>query len=181
MTDQEIITGLIARDPQVTSDFLFGKCRPLFCNIISVVFNGKADYDELVNELYLYLMDHDAAKLRSFEFRSSIYQWLKVLAIRYFIKKRDQVIEDESHEPLYNELDSVEGSTARDDLERLFTLMPNPRYVMVIKRLVIEDQEPEQLAREMNISTANLYNIKRRAMAQLASIALKDIQEYVRH
>ena len=30
----------------------------------------------------------------------------------------------------------------------------------------------------MNITTANLYNIKRRAMAQLTRVALNDIKEY---
>jgi hypothetical protein len=34
------------------------------------------------------------------------------------------------------------------------------------------------LAKEMNITTANLYNIKRRAMAQLTRTALKDIEVY---
>ena len=58
--------------------------------------------------------------------------------------------------------------------------MPNKRYVMVIRRLVLEDEDPERLAREMNITAANLYNIKRRAMAQLARVALNDIQQYGR-
>ena len=81
MTDREIIEGLIARDERVTGEFFFGQCRPLLCSIIALVFNGRVDYDELVNELYLYLMENDAARLRGFEFRSSVYQWLKVLAI----------------------------------------------------------------------------------------------------
>ena len=68
--------------------------------------------------------------------------------------------------------------TAEGDLERLFIKMPNKRYVYVIRRLVLEDWEPEQLAEEMNVTTANLYNIKRRAMAQLTKVALKDIKEY---
>ena len=55
---------------------------------------------------------------------------------------------------------------------------PNKRYVYVIHRLILEDWEPEQLAQEMNITTANLYNIKRRAMAQLTRVALNDIKEY---
>jgi len=63
-------------------------------------------------------------------------------------------------------------------MERLFDYMPNKRYVMVIRRLILEDWEPEQLAKEMNITTANLYNIKRRAMAQLTRVALNDIKEY---
>ena len=72
------------------------------------------------------------------------------------------------------------GSTLRKspEWERLFGLMPNKRYVMVIRRLVLEDEDPERLAREMNITAANLYNIKRRAMAQLARVALNDIQQY---
>jgi len=179
MTDQEIITALINKNERVTREFLFGKCKPLFISIIQQVFDGRADYDELVNELYLYLMENDAARLRGFEFRSTVYQWLKVLAIRYFIKKRNRVIDDESHEPLYNGTEcSGDDSHARSDLERLFDQMPNKRYVMVIRRLMIEDQDPERLAQEMNISTANLYNIKRRAMAQLTRTALKDIQQY---
>jgi RNA polymerase sigma factor (sigma-70 family) len=178
MTDQEIIEGLIARDERVTGEFFFGQCRPLICSIIGLVFNGRVDYDELVNELYLYLMENDAARLRGFEYRSSVYQWLKVLAIRYFIKRRDHMIDDVSHEPPTHEEESAEASHADEDLERLFGLMPNKRYVMVIKRLILEDENPEQLAREMNVTVANLYNIKRRAMAQLAHVALKDIQEY---
>jgi len=56
--------------------------------------------------------------------------------------------------------------------------MPTKRYVYVIRRLILEDCEPEELAREMNITTANLYNIKRRSMAQLTRIALNDIRKY---
>ena len=178
MSDREIIEGLIARDERVTEEFFFGQCRPLLYSIIGLVFNGEADYDELVNELYLYLMENVAARLQGFEYRSTLLQWLKVVAIRYFIKRRDHVLGETSHEPTRNSETGNEDSHACDDLERLFELMPNKRYVMVIKKLILEDQEPEQLARQMNISTANLYNIKRRAMAQLARVALKDIQEY---
>jgi DNA-directed RNA polymerase specialized sigma24 family protein len=56
--------------------------------------------------------------------------------------------------------------------------MNNKRYVLVIQRLILEDWEPEQLAEDMGITTANLYNIKRRAMTQLTRVALNDIKEY---
>ena len=178
MTDREIIEGLIALDARITQEFFFGQCRPLLCSIIGLVFNGGVDYDELVNELYLYLMENDAARLRGFQYRCSVHQWIKVLAIRYFIKRQDRVIDDVSHEPPYHHEDSDEDSHASEDLERLFELMPNKRYVMVIRRLVLADEDTEQLAREMNITAANLYNIKQRAMAQLARVALNDIQQY---
>ena len=183
MTDQEIINGLIAHDKQLTEEFFFVKCRPLFLSVMKYVFDYEVDYDEMVNELYLYLMADDAYKLRHFEYRSSLYQWLKVLSIRFFIKKRSRMIDNTSQEVLYDEQDYVaqeKDTGARHDLERLLELMPTKRYVHVIRRLILENWEPERLAQEMNISLANLYNVKRRAIAQLTRIALKDIKAYGR-
>ncbi len=182
MTDQEIINGLIVRDNRVTEEFFFVKCRPLFCKIISLVFSYEVDYDEFVNELYIYLMENDAQKLRNFEYRSSVYMWLKILTIRFFIKKRGHMIDVAPDTSPYNGQeptnDYENDETAKGDLERLFKKMPTPRYAYVIRKLLIEDLEPERLAMEMNITTANLYNIKLRAMAQLTRVALNDIKEY---
>lgn len=182
MTDKEIIQGLIARDNRVTDEFFFQKCRPLFCKIISLVFSYEVDYDEFVNELYVYLMEDDAQKLRNFEYRSSVYMWLKVLAIRFFIKKRGKMIEISTNGSPYEGMKGIpveeSDESAKCDVERLLRDMPSQRYAIVIQKLQIDDQEPEQLAKEMNITTANLYNIKRRAMAQLTRVALNDIKEY---
>lgn len=182
MTDQEIVKGLIERDGYVTKDFFFDKCKPLFCSIMNIVFDYEVEYDELVNELYLYLMEDDAIKLRNFEYRSSVYQWLKILATRFFIKKRARMIDNTSGESPYDKQEQVaapeSGVAVGYDMERLFEAMPTKRYVYVIRRLILEDCEPEELAREMNITTANLYNIKRRSMAQLTRIALNDINKY---
>lgn len=182
MNDQEIINGLIAKDGVMTQDFFFVKCRPLFYSIMKLVFDYEIKYDEMVNELYIYLMEDDAFKLRNFQYRSSVYQWLKILAIRFFIKKRNRMINDNSNETPYGEQDkTIDNESCKDaqyDLERLFEAMPTKRYVEVIRRLVLEDCEPEVLAQEMNITTANLYNIKRRSIAQLTRIALNDIKAY---
>ena len=182
MTDREIIQGLIARDNRVTKEFFFGKCRPLFLSVMKLVFDYEVEYDEFVNELYVYLMEDDASKLRNFQYRSSVYQWLKILSIRFFIKKRERMIDDNNQEPPYDVSIQVPASeydaSAEGDIERLFEDMPTKRYVHIIRRLILEDLEPEQLAQEMNITTANLYNIKRRAMAQLTRAALNDIKEY---
>ena len=98
MTDQQIIQALIARDERVTQQFFFGDCRSLFMSIMRHVFSYEVDYDEFVNEFYLYIMENDAYRLRQFQGRSSIYQWMKVVAIRYFIAKRDGMIDNESKE-----------------------------------------------------------------------------------
>ena len=182
MTDQEIIQGLIRKSNVVTQEFFFERCRPLFCKIISHVFTYEVDYDEFVNELYLYLMEDDAQKLKGFEYRCSVYQWLKVLAIRFFIQKRDRMIDacpKNSHytaeEPAGKDVDD---RIVSNDVQQLLKQMPSQRYAYVIRKLIIEDCEPSKLACEMGITPANLYNIKRRAMAQLTSVALNDIRMY---
>ena len=184
MTDQQIIEALIARDERVTRRFFFGDCRPLFVSIIRQVFSYDVDYDEFVNELYLHLMENDAYRLKQFQCRSSIYQWLKVIAIRYFIAKRDKMIDMEpkeahldsvAHEDVVDEDDAM---TAKLDMERLFSLMPNKRYVYVIKRMVLDEAEPKVVARELNTNVDNLYNIKKRAIKALTDIALNESEKY---
>lgn len=183
MTDQQIIQGLIDKENAITEYFFFEKCQPLFRSIIRLVFSYKVDYDEFVNELYQLLMKDDAYKLRQFQYRSTLMQWIKTVAIRHFILKRNEMIEDKSKEPLYegvnDEPDESENeTTAHIDLERLFSQMNNKRYVFVIQKLILEDIEPELLAESMGITTANLYNIKKRAMASLTRVALKDIKKH---
>lgn len=186
MTDQQIIEALIARDERVTDQFFFGNCRPLFLSIIRHVFSYEVDYDEFVNEFYLHLMENDAYRLRQFQGRSTIYQWMKVIAIRYFIAKRNSLIDNESKDALLDSVaqrETVDGEkkmTAKMDIEHLFSLMSNRRYVHVIRRLVLQDIEPKVVAQELRINVDNLYNIKKRAMAALTEVALKEIEKYER-
>ena len=184
MTDRQIIEALIARDERVTQQFFFGNCRPLFLSIIRYVFSYEVDYDEFVSEFYLHLMENDAYRLRQFQGRSTIYQWLKVIAIRYFVAKRDGLIDMESKETLLNSAtrnDAISGEEtlmAKMDIERLFSQMPNRRYVYVIRRLVLHEAEPKDVAQELGTNVDNLYNIKKRAIAALTEIALKEVERY---
>ena len=184
MSDQQIIEALIARDEQVTRQFFFGNCRPLFLSIIRRVFSYEVDYDEVVNEFYLHLMENDAYRLRQFQGRSTIYQWMKVIAIRYFIAKRDSMIDNESKDALLDSVvqnetvDSEKKMTAKMDIEHLLSLMPNRRYVYVIRRLVLQEAEPKVVAQELKTNVDNLYNIKKRAIAALTEIALKEVEKY---
>ena len=184
MTDQQIIEALIARDEQVTKQFFFENCRPLFSSIMRYIFSYEVDYDEFVNEFYLHLMENDAYRLRQFQGRSTIYQWMKVVAIRYFVAKRDGMIDNESKDALLDSVvqnETIDGEkkmTAKIDIEHLFSLMPNRRYVYIIRRLVLQEAEPKVVAQELRTNVDNLYNIKKRAIAALTEIALKEAEKY---
>ena len=186
MMDQEIITSLIAHDPKVTAQFFFKDCRPLFISIIRRVFGNQiVDYDEIISELYVLLMENDARKLRTFKHESTLFQWLKTIAVRHCLelKRRGKVIDNESQEPLVNSgnnLSYVESSQAKMDVESLLRQMNNHRYALVIHLLMIEEKSPEEVAKQLSITVANLYNIKRRAMKALVEVALKDKRSYER-
>lgn len=184
MTDQEIISSLIAHDARVTAQFFFKDCRPLFLSVIRRVFGAqKVDYDEIIGETYMLLMENDAKKLRSFKFESSLYQWLKTTAIRHclLLKGKAKVIDDESQEPLDDsrrERSWAESSQAQMDMEALLGRMKNQRYALVIRLLMIEGRTPDEVARQLCVTVDNLYNIKRRAMKALSEVALKDKKHY---
>ena len=177
---REIVDALIARDSAVTEQFFFKDCRPLFVSIIRNVFSYEVDYDEFVNEFYVYLMEDDARRLRQFECRSSIFQWIKIVAIRYFVAKRNRMIDLNPPKPLIDgsQLIADEHSAAQDDakmdVESLLAKMPNRRYAYVVRRLLLDDAEPQKVAAELNIEVFNLYNIKKRAIAALTELALKE-------
>lgn len=179
MSDREIIQGLIDRDNHITGEFLFSQCRPLLGAIMRNVFNGHVEYDEMVSLLYDYLVADDCAKLRQFQFRSSLYQWLKVVSTRFFISHRDAVIGNFSKEPSHYRwgddasVDLLSNLSGRMDVHALLAMMDNRRYAYIIKSLMLDEFEPMRYAEEIGVTLDNLYNIKKRAMAAFSQLAIK--------
>ena len=75
-------------------------------------------------------------------------------------------------------IDTEKAMTAKMDIERLLSLMPNKRYAYVIKRLIQQEAEPKDVAEELGTNVDNLYNIKKRALAALTESAIKDVERY---
>ena len=178
MTDQEIMTGLIARDERITQDFFFLRCQPLIFALISKFYPHGADYDELVSELYLHLMENDARRLRQWEGRSSIYQWLKMVARNFFLDKinRERVIETDTDKRLLtkaNDYATADNSAneAVMDVAAILDLIENDNYRLVLQKHVIEGMSFDDLEKVTGIKKANLYNIKKRALNAMEKIA----------
>lgn len=188
MTEDLIIESLLARDEKITYDFFFTfkekSCKKLLISIINYVFSYPVEYDEAVSEFYSYIMEKDGYRLRQIQDRNTFFGWLKVSATRFFIKKRDNLIENRSDEALIEkqsrnlyEEENTKAS-ARTDMMRILLRMDNKRYAYVLQQLIMNDMEPEKLAESMRITTANLYNIKKRAIAEFTKVALRDVQFY---
>lgn len=108
--------------------------------------------------------------------------WIGVVAVRFFQKKRDLLIENSSCEPQKEQMKNSESYTMTIeqtmDVKEAIERMPNQRYRLVIEKLDLDDIAPEELASEMGISVDNLYNVHRRALLQLKLIMVRK-EDYV--
>jgi RNA polymerase sigma factor (sigma-70 family) len=176
LSDKEFIEAILSNDRVAIRYFFFEKCTPTFAYIIRHVFGYQVNKNELVNELYLYLRHDDWRKLRQFSYHSKLTTWVSVVAVRFFQKKRAMLIEKEASEALiaekadFSAIYQEEQIYQKLDVESLLNRLPNERYRMVIRRLVLEDEEPQEIANEMGITVDNLYNVKQRALKQLTGI-----------
>ncbi len=190
--EKRIIDGLLAKDPKITREFFYKKCRPMFHGIIHEVFRDSMDYDDLINEFYVFLMDNDGRRLKTFgavdarlntneRETFALLTWIRKSARRYFIHKfkqeqgklerRENIVDDEGKPIEVEHADeSLEEPWIKDDLETLLSLT-NPKDREILKKYFIQDMDAEEISAELGISLPNLYNIKSRALKRLEKLA----------
>ena len=177
LSDQELVERLICNDEKVINYFFNEKCKLILGFIIKDIFSYRVEKNELANELYLYLREDNWCRIRKFYFRSTLTTWMSIVAVRFFQNKRNELIGNGTSSALINKVepgdDPIEKIIAEMDVDILLHMMPNKRYRNIIKSLIIDDCEPQQVADQMGITVDNLYNLRRRALQQLGKIINK--------
>lgn len=176
LTDQQIIEYLIRGNGQVIQYLFYEKCSSMFGYIIKEVFAYQVDKDELVNELYIYLSEDNWKKVREFEGRSKFTTWLSVISVRYFYKKKRNMIEFDPRKTQINEAEKLSNDNTYDsfvkniDLYNAINKLKNARDRFVIMALEIEGRTIEEVAKSLGITIENLYNVRKRAKKHLSNI-----------
>ncbi len=189
---QEIIDGSTeAAAKFFSSEPIMKLCR--YWN--GYIFSGRAEVDEIRNAIFLHLMEDDCRRFKLVNDTAALLGWINRTAVRYLIRHKGDFVADwkvdtsDEDQPDDDEMtekqiqrktpDVSEAITeAHFDTERLLGAMNNARYVIVIRELCLSERDPAEVAEEMGITVANLYNIKKRALAALTKVALKDIKHY---
>ena len=55
-TDREIAHAILNRDTDITKEFLYGRCYPLFKSIYDRYYTDCESPVELINEIYVYIL-----------------------------------------------------------------------------------------------------------------------------
>lgn len=178
--DAEIIVGLKSLTPSIRDFYVnrlfYRELKGLLTTIQYSLFKGTLEYDELVNELYIYLSRNNWAALDSYrgDNRARLSSWISKVAWHYFLNSHDRtsrlVMEDNGIQTEKRVYYSISDDDIRMDIETVLKKMPNRRYAEVLRLNLYYGYSPEDIAVILDTPLSNVYNLKHRAVMQFISI-----------
>lgn len=189
--DLHIAQSIVRKDEQVTIDFLYVRCYPLFNSVFHRFYTDCSCVREFIDEIYLLVMTPSKVtgkvKLENYRGESTLFTWFKVVALSYCFKKfkrRIDVVEQVERQEKNTSDDSFAEETASIgldftnmnsmDVEMVINLMPNLRYRAIIRLRYLEDKSNEETAQILGMSMENYYNSHKRAKDQYLSVLRKE-------
>ncbi|MCM1521277.1 MAG: hypothetical protein NC039_01330 [Muribaculaceae bacterium] len=170
--DQKLIEALRNGLPEETREFFYEDLWAMIETIRLKLFQGKPDHNDLVSELYIHLSAGDWRKLDTFTGRGGcrLKSWVSIIAWRFFILRCAQAIPSEA---IVDETEVSDEHSSDDsdmqtvmDVRNVLERMPNRRYARILSMLMLEGFSPKETADALGTNTANIYNMKRRAIDQ---------------
>ena len=175
LSDKDLVSQIVLNNKHVIEYLFFERCSSMFSYIRSEIFSRQISKEELISELYLFLRDKDWKIVREFEGRSKFSTWLSVVSVRFFLKKRAALIDFRSDYTLhYDKVMKIPGNHTYEemickmDLISAIGQLKNPRDKYVILSLEVEGYDADEVALQLGVTKANLYNIKKRAIEKLS-------------
>lgn len=191
--DHKIVAALLRHDSDVTREFFYKKCYPLFKSVYDNYHTDCTSCVEFINEIYIHIMTPDKdtghCKLQNFEFRSTLFTWLKTVCVFYCYKKYEKnskmqttaiaenFDDDGVRLPIESESILIEDSLSNRDVETILRLMPNKRYATIIRLRYLEELTNEETAHMMGMNMNTFYNKHNLAKAQFVKI-LRNEEDY---
>lgn len=189
--DYEIVQALLQHDNQITKDFFYIKCYPLFKSVYDNFHTDCSSCLEFINEIYIHVMlpnkETGICKLASFKFQSTLFTWLKTVCLfycyrRYARKEKASIFPlTENYDDEGVRFDTIHGSIDIDltdlhglDVEIILRLMPNKRYSLLIRYCYLEGRSYEETALLLGMNMNTFYNKHKMAKEQFIKTLRKE-------
>ena len=171
-SDAEIQEGLLGNDARMIRYVFYEHFHTMLrFNAQKAAGNKSVDLNDLIQELRKYSSE--------FPFPN----WFSVVSYRFFKDYTQSMIDSSQNLPIVEMNDhniSIAGTTRIEtmmiDIKAAISKLTPPRDKEVVEAFLIHEEEPSEIAKRLNVSVDNLYNIKRRALAKLIK---NHLQEYV--
>ncbi len=181
-SDKELFLGLINNDEAVIRYVFFQRYRSLLqYNAYKTAGNKNVDLDDLIQELYLYISKNNWEKLLKYNPDMPFENWFSVVSYRFFKDFTASMIDSSRNLPIDKidersimfQQNQVEQMMVADIKKAILQVTP-PRNAQILKALIIDEEDPVEVAKRFDVTVDNLYNIKRRALAKLIRNHLQD-------
>ena len=189
--DHDIVDALLRRDENITRDFFYRKCYPLFKSIYDNYHTDCSSCMEFISEIYVHILtpnrETGLCKLDNFRFQSTLFTWLKTVCLFYCYKRFERVnkTQTERFSDKFEEggvrIDTVSGSINTDnlsmaiyDIEVILRLMPNRRYSQLIRLRYLDGHTNEETAAILGMNMNTFYNKHKLAKEQYIKILNKE-------
>lgn len=186
LSDADVVEALLRRDRQVTKTFLYVRCRPLFTALQRRYYTDCEGVDELISEIYLYVMTPGRrtgrCKLEGFGFRCSLATWLKIVTEHYCHQVYGRKVEVDENIPADSDrcarvepsLEIDASAQNSEDLDRVLASMGNDRYRQLIRLRYQQGLTNEETAQRLDMTMANYYNKHKLAKEQFRQALRKE-------
>ena len=181
-TDVEIYSQLLNNDERMICYVFYEHFRTMLrFNAMKAAGNKEVELDDLIQELYLYMSQNDWEKLRKYSPEYPFANWFSVVSYRFFKDFTFSMIESSQNVPIDNIDDRTVLSQGNNisssiimDIKNAIRKAKPPRDRRILEALILNEEEPTDVAAQFEVTVDNLYNIKRRAIAKLIKNHLQD-------
>lgn len=174
-SDRELVNAVTGGNQEAIVYMFYTKYSATFQYHIYRLFNNKVDVSDLVDEFFLFLLEDNWKRLRSFDpSKASLNTWISTVSFRFFRDyKRSKIdlnglitISDRWETFRGDWMESMDAGITMDVKSAIGEIMSD-RDRKVAERLFIEDKEYEAVAEEFGLSVDYVYTVKNRIVKQL--------------
>lgn len=181
--DTQMVAALLADNEEAIRYVFYDNYTPLLrLNYRKIAAATRACFDDLVQDLYLYLSKDDWNILRRYDpTKSPFANWFSVVSYRFFKDSVRSMIDSSTQVPIDDMDDHNITMASRNimstlimDIKEILRHFRPPRDREVLEAFLIHDEDPDSIATRLGVTVDNLYNIKRRALERLRKNYLSD-------
>ena len=172
LSDKEIVKRLLSNDTTFETHFFQEMCKPLLSKIAWTVFDNQVPINELTNEFLCVLKENDWAKLRTFQFQSSLFGWPKIVATHYFNSNKEDLYPNYLNSNYANSSMptlTLDNATEEEILS-LLKLMTIQQYHDILYMYLVEKRTDKQIADLLCIPESVYKRKKRFAFEHLKAV-----------
>lgn len=174
-SDRELVSAVTSGNQGAIVYMLYTKYSATFQYHIYRLFNCKIEVADLVDEFFLFLLEDNWKRLRSFDpDKASLNTWISTVSFRFFRDyKRSKIdlnglitISDQWETFRGDWMESVEAGLAMD-IRAAIDGIKSERDRKIAEKLFVEDKEYEAVAKEFGLTVDYVYTVKNRIVKQL--------------